>query len=237
VPVRAFLFDFDGLILDTEVPSRAGWELIYRDHGFELPAEKWRLVVGTRDAWSPESHLEELVGRTLEWETLHERRRAHELSLIEAEQLRPGIEEYLAYADEHDLRLGIVSSASKWWIDMHLERLERAHHFDLILAAGPSKERAKPAPTLYLEALAELGLAEDEAIAFEDSPNGIRAAVAAGIFTVAVPNEVTRDYDLGEADLVLDSLADLPPEELLEEVASRRGGGGAGDHDGPDRRA
>ncbi len=213
--IRAFLFDFDGLILDTEVPSRAGWELIYRDHGQELPAEKWALVVGTREAWDPEAHLEELVGRSLEWEPLHERRRAHELSLIEAEALRPGIAEYLDYAGEHGLKLAVVSSASRWWIDMHLERLERAHHFDLILAAGPSKERAKPAPTLYLEALGELGLSADEAIAFEDSPNGVRAAKGAGIYTVAIPNAVTRDYDLGEADLLLDSLADLPPDELV----------------------
>ncbi len=215
MPIRAFLFDFDGLILDTEVPSRAGWELVYREHGHELPAEKWRLVVGTRDAWDPGAHLEELVGRRLEWETLNERRRAHELSLIEAEELRPGVEDYLDAADRLGLKLAIVSSASRRWIEMHLRRLEREHDFDLILAADHDPARAKPAPTLYLEALAELGVAADEAVAFEDSPNGIRAAKAAGIFTVGVPNEVTRDYGLDEADLVLESLADLSPEELL----------------------
>jgi HAD superfamily hydrolase (TIGR01509 family) len=215
VPVRAFLFDFDGLILDTEVPSRAGWELLYREHGHELPAEKWRLVVGTRGVWDPMAHLEELVGAPLAREALHERRRAHELSLIEAEELRPGIEEYLDAADRLGLRLAIVSSSSRRWIDLHLRRLERAHRFELILAAGHDPARAKPAPTLYLEALERFGLAAGEAVAFEDSPNGVAAAKAAGIFTVAVPNEVTRDYALGEADLVLDSLADLPPDELL----------------------
>jgi beta-phosphoglucomutase-like phosphatase (HAD superfamily) len=60
-----------------------------------------------------------------------------------------------------------------------------------------------------------LGVTAAEAIVFEDSPNGVRAGKAAGIFTVAIPNEVTRDYGLDEADLVLDSLADLPPDELL----------------------
>jgi len=77
VPIRAFLFDFDGLILDTETASRAGWELLYREHGHELPAEKWASVVGTTGAWSPMDHLEDLVGVELERETLNERRYAH----------------------------------------------------------------------------------------------------------------------------------------------------------------
>ena len=68
---------------------------------------------------------------------------------------------------------------------------------------------------MYLEALDLLGVARGEAIVFEDSLNGVRAARAAGIFVVAVPNDVTRDFGLGEADLVVDSLADLPPDELL----------------------
>jgi HAD superfamily hydrolase (TIGR01509 family) len=219
VPIRAFLFDFDGLVLDTEVPSRAGWELLYREHGHELPAEKWALVVGTRDAWDPMAHLEQLVGSPLERERLNERRYAHELELIEAEELRPGILDYLAAARTHDLRLGIVSSSSRRWIDMHLRRLEQAAGWDLILAADHDASRAKPAPTLYLEALDALGVAAEEAIAFEDSPNGVRAARAAGIFCVAVPNEVTRALDLDEADLVLGSLADLPPDELLARFA------------------
>ncbi len=98
---------------------------------------------------------------------------------------------------------------------MHLSRLEQAVDWDAIVTAELDVSRAKPRPTLYLEALDLLGLAAGEAVAFEDSPNGIRAAKAAGIFVVAVPNTVTRDLGLDEADLVLDSLAELPPDELL----------------------
>lgn len=215
VPIRAFLFDFDGLILDTEVASRAGWELLYREHGHELPPEKWALVVGTHGAWDPMAHLEELVGGPLEREALNERRFAHELSLIEAESLRPGVAEYFAAARRLGLKRAIVSSASRAWIDRHLHRLEEAVGWDAILTADRDRERAKPAPTLYLEALDVLGVAATEAVAFEDSPNGVRAAKAAGIFCVAVPNEVTRELGLDDADVVLDSLADLPPDELL----------------------
>jgi HAD superfamily hydrolase (TIGR01509 family) len=215
VPIRAFLFDFDGLILDTETASRAGWQWLYREHGYELPPEKWSLMVGTVGGWDPWAHLEELVGSALDRESLNERRYAHELTLIETEELRPGISDYLAAAERHGIKRAIVSSASRRWIDMHLARLEREVGWHAILTADRDHARAKPNPAMYLEALELLGIGADEAIVFEDSPNGVAAARAAGIFVVAVPNNVTRDFGLEEADLVVDSLADLPPAELL----------------------
>jgi HAD superfamily hydrolase (TIGR01509 family) len=222
VAVRAFLFDFDGLILDTETPSRAGWEWLYRQHGQELPPERWATVIGTHGGWDPMAHLEELVGGPLEREALDEQRAAHELSLIEAEELRPGISDYLAVAARLGLKRAIVSTSTRRWIDAHLARLEQAIDWDAFVTAELDVSRAKPRPTLYLEALDLLGVAADEAVAFEDSPNGIKAAKAAGIFVVAVPNTVTRDLGLDEADLVLDSLAELPPDELLARLNGDR---------------
>ena len=224
MPVRAFLFDFDGLIVDTETASRAGWQWLYREHGHELPVDLWATLVGTTHApWDPMTHLEELVGEPLEREALNERRYAHEIALIEAEELRPGIEEYLAAARRHKLKRAIVSSSTRRWVDMHLERLEEAVGWDAIYTADDDPARAKPSPTLYLEALQTLGVDASEAVAFEDSPNGVRAAKAAGIFCIAVPNDVTRDLGLEEAgaDLVLDSLADLPPETLFRRLGER----------------
>jgi HAD superfamily hydrolase (TIGR01509 family) len=222
VPIRALLFDFDGLLLDTELASRAGWQRLYREHGHELPTELWATLVGTTHApWSPSEHLEELVGEPLDWDTLNERRRVHELTLIEAEELRPGIAEYLAAARRHELKRAIVSSSTRPWVDMHLARLEETVGWDAILTADGDPARAKPAPVLYLEALGLLEVDANEAVAFEDSPNGVLAAKAAGIFCVAVPNEVTRDLGLEDAgaNIVLDSLADLPPECLFSRLA------------------
>jgi HAD superfamily hydrolase (TIGR01509 family) len=216
--IRAFLFDFDGLILDTEIHSRGGWQMLYREHGHELPADLWATLVGTTHApWDPMEHLEELVGEPLDRVALNEYRYAHELALIEAEELRPGIIDYLAATRSHGLRRAIVSSSSRRWVDMHIARFEEALDWDAICTADGDAARAKPAPTLYLEALRLLDVEAEDAVAFEDSPHGVRAAKAAGIFTVAVPNEVTRDLGLTDAgaDLVLDSLADLPPDELL----------------------
>jgi HAD superfamily hydrolase (TIGR01509 family) len=215
VALEAFLFDFDGLILDTETASRAGWQWLYGEHGHELPPEKWELVVGTVGVWDPWQHLEDLVGSPLERDALNERRYAHELSLIEAEELRPGIADYLTAAERLGLKRAIVSSASRRWIDMHLKRLERSVGWDAIVTADHDEVRAKPRPTLYLEALETLGVGPEAAVAFEDSPNGVRAAKAAGIFVVGIPNNVTRSFGLDEADVVVDSLADLPPDELI----------------------
>jgi HAD superfamily hydrolase (TIGR01509 family) len=216
VAVRGLLFDFDGLIVDTETPSMASWQELYREHGQELPLEQWVTLVGTIGApFKPYEHLEELAG-PLDRETVLQRRRDNELSLTDVEELRPGVLDYLEGAKRLGLKTAIVSSSTRDWIDRHLRRLERAEQFDAIVAADHDVARAKPAPTLYLEALDELGLGPAEAIAFEDSPNGIKAAKAAGIFCVAVPNSVTAALGLDEADLALDSLADLPLAELIE---------------------
>jgi HAD superfamily hydrolase (TIGR01509 family) len=218
VALRGLLFDFDGLIVDTETPSLAAWQELYREHGHELPLDRWATVIGTVGAWDPFELLEELVG-PVDREALNARRLARELELGEIEELRPGVLDYLAEARGRGLATAIVSSSSRRWVDRHLGRLERAADFDAIVTADHDPERAKPRPTLYLEALSRLGLAAGEAVAFEDSPNGVLAAKAAGLFCVAVPNRVTAGLALDEADLVVPSLAELPFEDLLERLA------------------
>jgi HAD superfamily hydrolase (TIGR01509 family) len=214
VALRALLFDFDGLIVDTETPSLSSWQELYREHGHELTLDRWAAAVGTIGGFDPVAHLEELAGPIDRDEALP-RRLARDLELCDVEELRPGVLDYLEEAERRGLTTAIVSSASRDWIDRHLARLERAGHFDEIVTADGDTARAKPLPVLYLEALDRLGLERDEAVAFEDSPNGVRAAKAAGLVCVAVPNGVTATLGLDEADLVVPSLAELPFERLL----------------------
>jgi beta-phosphoglucomutase-like phosphatase (HAD superfamily) len=220
VAIRGLLFDFDGLLVDTETPSRLAYEDLYREHGHELPLEKWATLVGTIGAeFDPDAHLEQLVGRPLNRDQLTTWRRAREDELCDLEDFRPGIEDYLAEAERLSLSTAIVSSSTSEWIARHLARLDRVNGWDAIVAADGDVERAKPQPTLYLEALATLGLQPHEAIAFEDSLNGIRAAKAAGLFVVAVPNPITETFALDEADLVLGSLEQLSLEDLLSQIS------------------
>ena len=221
--IRGLLFDFDGLLVDTETPSRLAYEELYREHGHELPLDKWATLVGTIGAeFSPDDHLEELVGRPLDRAALRERRRARELELCDLEDLRPGIEDYLREAEARGLAVAIVSSSETDWIGRHLQRLDRVNGWDAIIAANGDTARAKPQPDLYLEALDLLQLRPGEAIAFEDSLNGVRAAKAAGLFVVAVPNSITETFALDEADLLLPSLEDLPLDELIARVEDGR---------------
>ena len=215
--IRGLLFDFDGLLIDTETPSRLAYEELYREHGHELPFDKWATLVGTIGApWDPDAHLEELVGRPLDRAAIAQRLRTREHELCDLEDLRPGIEDYLAEAERRGLATAIVSSSTRKWIARHLQRLDREQTWDAIVAADGDRRRAKPQPNLYVEALEALGLRTHEAIAFEDSLNGIRAAQRAGIFCVAVPNPITETFALEEADLLLGSLEELPLGELLE---------------------
>jgi putative hydrolase of the HAD superfamily len=112
-----------------------------------------------------------------------------------------------------------VSSSTTEWIERHLQRLDRVKGWGAIVAANGDVARAKPQPDLYLEALDLLGLQPSEAMAFEDSLNGIRAAKAAGVFVVAVPNPITETFALDEADLLLSPLDQLPLAELLERAS------------------
>jgi HAD superfamily hydrolase (TIGR01509 family) len=219
VAIRGLLFDFDGLLIDTETPSRLAYEELYREHGHELPLDKWATLVGTIGAdWDPDAHLEELVGQPLDQVALAGRRRAREFELCELEDLRPGIADYLDGAERRGLSTAIVSSSTTDWIERHLRRLDRHHGWDAIVAANGDVERAKPNPDLYEEALSLLGLQPAEAIAFEDSVNGIRAAKGAGVFVVAVPNPITQTFALDEADLLLGSLEELSLDDLLAQV-------------------
>jgi len=217
VTIRGLLFDFDGLLVDTETPSRLVWEELYREHGHELPHDRWATLIGTIGApFDPLGHLEELVGRRLDEQALTTRRRAREYELIDLEELRPGVEEYFAEAERLGLRTAVVSSSDDDWIARHLGRLGRLEGVDTIVAANGDTTRAKPRPDLYLEALDRLRLEPHEAIAFEDSPNGVTAAKAAGLLCVAVPNPMTATLALDDADLVVESLADFPLPKLLE---------------------
>lgn len=220
--IQGLIFDFDGLILDTELSAFQSWQELYQVYGCSLPLEEWAVCIGgSDDLFDPCAHLEAQLGRTLvRADILAQRRRRH-LAMLEAEPLLPGIEEYLAQAKRLHLKIGLASSSPHAWVDNHLSRLGILEHFDTLKCAD-DVTHTKPNPELYLAVLAEVGIAGHQAIALEDSPNGVRAAQRAGIFCVAVPNMVTCQLPLEHADMRLRSLAEMSLEQLLVEVQQRR---------------
>jgi HAD superfamily hydrolase (TIGR01509 family) len=218
--IRAVIFDFDGLILETEEPTFKSWQEIYRSYGQALTFSTFASMVGTTHAeFDPRLELELLVNEEVNWEVVEPQRRVIENSLIEAQPILPGAEEYLRQARRLGLKIGLASNSPTDWVTRHLTRIGLLECFDT-LSTSDVAGQLKPHPAVYLNALRELEVAPGEAFALEDSPPGIKSAKAAGLFCVAVPNVLTRRLDLGQADLRLDSLAETPLEELLKNINS-----------------
>ncbi|MBL8993088.1 MAG: HAD family hydrolase [Spirochaetia bacterium] len=212
--IRAFVFDFDGLILDTETADFKSWEEIYLEHGAKLPLEVWSAFIGTKDPFDPHGLLESKIGKPLDREKIRSRRHARLNELILAEKILPGVKATLSSAKEHSLKLAVASSSSRKWVLGHLERLGIADHFSAIHTAD-DVVRTKPDPALYFLAVKSLGVEPGEALAFEDSLNGLRAAKSAGLYCAVVPNRMTRAMDFREADLRLERMSDAVLPELL----------------------
>jgi HAD superfamily hydrolase (TIGR01509 family) len=216
--IRAVIFDFDGLILDTEAPEFQTWQEIYRAHGCELALEAWATGLGTSaDAFDPCAHLAAQLGLSIDREALQQQRRQRYLELLKAQSVLPGIREYIAEAKRLGLHLGVASSSSRQWVVGHLSELGLYASFDCIKCRD-DVQRVKPDPALYQAVVETFALQPHQAIALEDSPNGIAAAKRAGLFCVAVPNPLTRQLSLAHADLLVSSLADFPLLQLLEHV-------------------
>ena len=219
--IRALILDFDGLILDTEVPAHQAWVEIFEEFGAELPLSAWQTWVGSSPhEFDPCGYLEGQLGHAVDREALTRRQLEREAELIAAQSILPGVEEYISDAKRLGLKLGLASSSDREWVYRYLEELGLGEAFDSIKCAE-DVESVKPRPDLYLAGLDELGLSPDEAIALEDSPNGITSAQAAGIFCVVVPNPLTSQLPTDHADLRLDSLADLPLGDLLSRMDTR----------------
>ncbi|MEX2143116.1 MAG: HAD family hydrolase [Anaerolineales bacterium] len=217
--IKALIFDFDGLILDTELPDYESWQQVYRLYGCELAVESWGQIVGGTGAsdFDPHSHLEQLCGQTLDREEIWISRRKQYLDTITQQHVLPGVLDVLEAAERLELALGVASSSPENWVRGHLARLGLYQRFDTIKTAD-DVERTKPHPQLYLAAMDALGIEPSEGIVFEDSPNGVKAAKAAGLFCVAVPNKVTAQLRFENADLRLNSLADLTLGEILQKI-------------------
>lgn len=217
--IHGIIFDFDGLILDTEAPVYQSWVEFFTHHGAELPFDVWAPIIGksSLEHFDPFQLLEDTIGQSLDRETLLQHRFERELELCNAQAILPGVVDKLNRAKDMGLKLGVASSSNRDWVVGHLSRLGLLHYFDAIHTSN-DVERTKPDPALFNLTLRSLGLLPEEAIVFEDSPNGITAAKNAGIFVVAVPNELTRLLSLEHADLILNSLEDLTLEEIILRV-------------------
>ncbi|QNE21609.1 HAD-IA family hydrolase [Kribbella qitaiheensis] len=221
VLVEGVVFDFDGLLMDTETTLVASWQAEWRHHGLELDLDDGFWPGHGGDTF--ESHLAQLadaVGPEFDPEASLDRRTAHREDLHRELDFLPGIRDWIAEARSAGLRVAIASSSARDWVVGHLERVGALDLFDLVVT-GDEVSRHKPDPEIYLLALKRLGLKGEQAVAVEDTAHGAAAAAAAGMWTVAIPNPFVAAEAVRHADLVLGSAAELTLSQVLFQVSAR----------------
>ncbi len=205
----AVLFDFDGVLVDTEWAIYQAWLRTFREHGHDLPLEIYTRCIGSDFAtWSPKTHLEELTGGSFDWHDLDARRQAEIVAELESAQPMPGVLEILRKLTEAGIRRAVVSSSSHQWVDGWLAKLGISGEFETTVCRGDAPQ-IKPAPDLYLEAARRLGLEPAECLVIEDSLNGVKSAIAAGMPVRVVPNRVTAGLEFAGADRIFRDLSSL----------------------------
>lgn len=200
----ALIFDFDGLLMDTETTSLASWQYEYAQYRLELAADGFFPDHGGDVTEARYAQLAAAVGPGYDRDASHARRTAHRDRLNAALELEPGIGAWLDQAGELGLRLAVASSSPRSWVHRMLDQAGHLSRFETVVC-GDEVEHVKPDPGVYLLALRQLGVGPDEALAFEDSPHGVAAAKAAGLRCVAVPNQHADPAHFGAADVLLTS--------------------------------
>jgi HAD superfamily hydrolase (TIGR01509 family) len=221
--VAALIFDFDGLIVDSETPGFQAWSEVFATHGCALPFDRYSACIGTIGGFDLHAYLEEQSGRRLDRTDLERACSARWLELMRAQPLLPGIAACVSSAKGRGLKLAIASSSTQKWVTRNLRKFGLLDEFDAVCTSD-YVSAVKPDPALYLLALERLGVTAGEAIAFEDSPNGILAAKRAGIFCIAVPNPLTTDLPLELADRRLRSLEEFDLDDVCRLRSRKRSG-------------
>jgi len=221
--LEAVVFDFDGLIIDSEWVIFESAAAAFATHGHRLAVEAWATVVGTnerdeRAQWDQlcaSCGIDEFTRE--DFDAAYE---AQDRSNRDTLPLLPGVRELVEALAREGVALAIASSSSRSWLDRHVGRLGIDTHFTALVGADMVGGRGKPAPDVYLRACADLGADPARSVALEDSRHGVTAAQAAGMVAVAVPGPVTRSHDFSAADLVVESLLDVTP-ALLASLLDR----------------
>jgi len=217
--LAAVVFDFDGVILDSESAEFESHRLIYERHGVALTPDDWCDQIGV---WAEEdeqrwcTRLNELCGSAMEYNAFKAEQHRLFRERLAPEPMR-GIRELLDALALAEVPTAVASTSPARWVVSSVERLGLSDRFRTIVS-GTDVQRRKPAPDVYLEAARRLGADPRLSVAIEDSGPGIASATAAGMKTVAIPHWLTERHDLRSATLRLAHAGELTI-EMLERLA------------------
>ena len=213
--LKGIIFDFDGLIIDTEMPCCNAWTELFGQYGFIFTIEDYQKIIGTGlDYYDPSKHLSQLINGLVSPQEILELNRSRTLQLLDSQPMLPGVLDFIISVNRLGIPLALASSSSREWIEGYLLKLNIRKYFDVVCTSN-DVENIKPFPDLFLLAAQKLGIDPSEALIFEDSQNGVKAAKAAGIPCIAIPSDITRSTDLSLATRIVDSFMDLDIQELI----------------------
>jgi HAD superfamily hydrolase (TIGR01509 family) len=213
--IEAVIFDFDGVILDSETPEYESHRRIYERCDAELTIADWCGAIGLWTEGHDDQRFRALCERSARApsrDEYHAERRRIFDELIPREPMR-GILDLLTALKGAGIPTAIASTAPSRWVVPAAERIGVRSLFDVVVT-GEEVARRKPAPDVYLEAARRLGADPAQSIAVEDSGPGIAAARAAGMLTVAIPHWLTESHDISAADLQVAHAGELTLDRL-----------------------
>ncbi len=215
--IKAIIFDFDGLILDTETPDFESWRQTFATFNCDLSLGVWAQHIGTT-TFDPFAYLESLLGHAVDRQAVHQQRKRLDTQLIAQQEVLPGVRNYLDEAEHLGLKIGLASSSEHSWVDPHLTRLGLFDRFATICCADDVGGRSKPDPAVYTLAIERLAILPQQGIALEDSVNGVVAGKGAGLWVTAVPNPMTHHLNFEQADLRMDAMTEMGLAELIAKL-------------------
>ena len=214
---QAIIFDFDGLILDTEVPQVDIWRELFAEQGVEFDLRRYVRIVGTfnSDVYRPEKHYAELIGYRMSSAEIEQMVTEKLYENLMSEPLAKGVLKVLDEAERRGIKTAVGSSSQRDWVEGHLRRFGLLERFAAVVTFDDVSE-SKPSPEIFQLALKRLGVRQENGLVLEDSQNGVLAAKRAEMRVVAVPNEVTCTMDFSQADEILESLEDLDLDKYFD---------------------
>ena len=209
--MKAVIFDVDGTLLDTEQIYMQAWKDAAAELGYEITDELLRKTraINVKEA---ARIFESEIGNGFSYDKTRvvRVRIAEEIIQRESPILKPGVTELLAFLQEKRIRLSVASSTHLKGTKEHLSESGILEPFEVVVG-GDMVTKGKPNPDIFLKAAELLHLAPEECLVVEDSPAGIRAAHAAGMKAVLVPDQAAITQEIIEmSDVVLESLLDMP---------------------------
>jgi len=212
------VFDFDGVIIDTEKARYEAMQEIFATYGQKLPLHIWIESVGRAVyAIDPFDYLESITGEKLDREMLKSTHKKIEMEMADALPLLPGVVERLEEVRSNGGLLAVASSSSSAWVRGHLQKRDLIGYFNAVVCRDNTL-RHKPHPEPYSTALKLLNCLPENSFAIEDSPLGIASAKAAGLKCIAVGCSLTRDMDLSDAHYVFNTLKEVSFSELCKNL-------------------